>query len=86
MHTVYGVVSLAEIVIGVLLVGRLALGPTVADRIVALNTICTQAALSVLFYAAYADRAIYMDVALWFASFSYLGAIVFARYLERELL
>lgn len=86
MHTVYGALALAEIAIGVLLVVRLALGPTVADRIVALNTICTQAALSVLFYSAYADRTIYLDVALWFASFSYLGSIVFARYLERELL
>ena len=86
MQTVFGVIALAEISIGVLLVVRLALGPTVADRIVALNTICTQAALSVLFYSAYADRTVYLDVALWLASFSYLGAIVFARYLERELL
>ena len=86
MRTAYGAIALAEIAIGMLLLGRLALGPTVADRIVALNTICTQAALSVLFYAAYADRSVYLDVALWFASFSYLGAIVFARYLERELL
>ena len=86
MHTVYGAVSLAELAVGVLLLVRLALGPTVADRVVALNTICTQASLSVLFYAAFADRSIYLDVAIWFASFSYLGAIFFARYLERELL
>jgi multicomponent Na+:H+ antiporter subunit F len=86
MHTVYGALALAELAIGVVLVVRLALGPTVCDRVVALNTICTQAALSVMFYAAYADRSIYLDVALWFASFSYLGAIVFARYIERELL
>ncbi|ACU73700.1 multiple resistance and pH regulation protein F [Catenulispora acidiphila DSM 44928] len=86
MHTVYGALALAEIAIGALVVLRLALGPTVADRIVALNTVCTQAALSVFFYAAYTDRSIYLDVAIWFASFSYLGAIVFARYLERELL
>lgn len=86
MRTVYGVISVAEIAIGILLMVRLAIGPTVADRVVALNTICTQAALSVFFYAAYADRSIYLDVALWFVSFSYLGAIVFARYLERELL
>ena len=39
-----------------------------------------------LFFAAFADRTIYLDVALWLASFSYLGAIVWARYLERGLL
>ena len=46
----------------------------------------TQAAIAVLFFAAYADRTIYCDVALWLSSFSYLGAIVWSRYLERELL
>jgi multicomponent Na+:H+ antiporter subunit F len=71
--------------IGLLLV-RLGRGPSVSDRIVALNTISTQAALAVLFFAAFADRSIYVDVALWLASFSYLGALVWARYLQRGLL
>jgi multicomponent Na+:H+ antiporter subunit F len=65
---------------------RLAMGPTISDRIVALNTLSTQATLAVLFFAAFADRSIYLDVSLWLASFSYLGAIVWARYLERGLL
>jgi multicomponent Na+:H+ antiporter subunit F len=71
--------------IGLLLV-RLGRGPSVSDRVVALNTVSTQAALAVLFFAAFADRSIYVDVALWLASFSYLGALVWARYLERGLL
>jgi multicomponent Na+:H+ antiporter subunit F len=71
--------------IGLLLV-RLGRGPSVSDRIVALNTISTQAALAVLCFAVFADRSIYVDVALWLASFSYLGALVWARYLERGLL
>jgi multicomponent Na+:H+ antiporter subunit F len=58
----------------------------VSDRVVALNTISTQCALVVLFYAAVSDRTIYLDAALWLASFSYLGALVWARYLERGLL
>jgi multicomponent Na+:H+ antiporter subunit F len=40
----------------------------------------------VLFFAAFADRSIYLDVAMWLASFSYLGALVWARFLERGLL
>jgi multicomponent Na+:H+ antiporter subunit F len=80
---IVGIFQLAFI--GLLLV-RLARGPSVSDRIVALNTISTQAALAVLFFAAFADRPIYVDVALWLASFSYLGALVWARYLERGLL
>jgi len=53
---------------------------------VALNAMSTQAAIAVLFFAAYADRTIYYNVALWLSSFSYLGAFVWSRYLERELL
>jgi multicomponent Na+:H+ antiporter subunit F len=84
--TYYAAVALAETVIGALLLFRLAAGPTVSDRIVALNTLSTQATLAVLFYAAAADRTVYLDVAVWLGSFSYLGAIVWSRYLERGLL
>jgi multicomponent Na+:H+ antiporter subunit F len=86
MTTVYLSVCLAEVAIIGLLLVRLALGPSVSDRIVALNTISTQSAIAVLFFAAFAGRDIYLDVALWMVSFSYLGALVWARYLERGLL
>jgi multicomponent Na+:H+ antiporter subunit F len=79
-------VAIAEIAITALLFIRLAAGPTISDRIVALNTMSTQAALAVLFFAAFAGRTIYLDISLWLASFSYLGAIVWSRYLERGLL
>lgn len=83
---VYLAASIAEMIVALLLLPRLAIGPSVGDRVVALNTASTQAALAVLFYAAYADRPIYLDVAIWLVSFSYLGAIVWARFLERGLL
>jgi multicomponent Na+:H+ antiporter subunit F len=86
MSNVFIAVCIAELVIVALLLVRVALGPTVSDRIVALNTMSTECAIAVLFFAAFADRVIYLDVALWLTSFSYLGAIVWARYLERELL
>jgi multicomponent Na+:H+ antiporter subunit F len=82
----YLAVAIAEIAITVLLFIRLAAGPTISDRIVALNTMSTQSALAVLFFAAFAGRTIYLDISLWLASFSYLGAIVWSRYLERGLL
>jgi multicomponent Na+:H+ antiporter subunit F len=78
--------TIAEVALAALLVVRLAAGPTISDRIVALNTMSTQAALAVMYFAAFAGRTGYLDVALWLASFSYLGAIVWSRYLERELL
>ena len=86
MSQAYLAAAIAEIAIMALLLFRLAAGPTICDRIVALNAMSTQAALAVLFFAAFAGRTIYCDVAIWLASFSYLGAIVWSRYLERELL
>lgn len=86
MRTLLATVAAAELVLIAVLLIRVARGPSVTDRIVALNTISTQAAIAVLFFAAFADRVIYLDVALWLSSFSYLGALVWARYLERGLL
>jgi multicomponent Na+:H+ antiporter subunit F len=86
MSEVFIAVAIAEICVVALLLIRLARGPSVGDRVVALNAISTQATLSVLYVAAFADRDFYTDVALWMASFSYLGALVWARYLERGLL
>ncbi|HEY0400046.1 MAG TPA: monovalent cation/H+ antiporter complex subunit F [Acidimicrobiia bacterium] len=86
MTTIFGAACLAEILVMFVLLVRLMAGPTVSDRIVALNTISTQAALAVLCYSVYADRSVYLDVALWLGSFSYLGTVVWSRYLERGLL
>jgi multicomponent Na+:H+ antiporter subunit F len=79
-------VAVAEIAIVAVLLVRLAIGPTVSDRVVALNTISVQATLALFAYSAFADRSFYLDAALWLASFSYLGTIVWARYIERGFL
>jgi multicomponent Na+:H+ antiporter subunit F len=86
MTGVYIAVALAETAIVGLLLIRLARGPSICDRVVALNTISTQMTLALLFFAAFADRTIYLDAALWLSSFSYLGTLIWARYLERGLL
>lgn len=86
MTNVYIAVCIAEIAIVGLLLIRVARGPSVSDRVVALNTMSTECGIAVLFFAAFSDRVIYLDVALWLTSFSYLGALVWARYLERGLL
>lgn len=86
MSHVYFWVCAAELGVAALLLVRLAIGPTVSDRLVALNTISTQSTLAVLFFAAFAQRSIYLDVALWLCSFSYLATVVWARYLERGFL
>jgi multicomponent Na+:H+ antiporter subunit F len=86
LASVYIAVALAEIALVAPLLIRLALGPSICDRVVALNAISTQATLTLLFFAAFAQRTVYLDVSLWLSSFSYLGTLIWARYLERGLL
>lgn len=86
MSTVLAAGCLGELLIAGVLLVRVAAGPTVCDRIVAVNTMTTQVTLAVLLFAAYAGRAVYADAALWLSSFSYLGTLVWSRYLERGLL
>ncbi len=86
MTALYAAGCLVELACTVLVFGRLVAGPTVSDRLVALNTMSTQSTLAVIFFAAFADRSIYLDVSLWLASFSYLATIVWSRFLERGLL
>ena len=86
MDALFIAVPIVELVLVLALLVRVAIGPSVTDRIVALNTVSTVTAVAVLFFAADAERVSYLDVALWLSSFSYLGAFVWARYLERGLL
>jgi multicomponent Na+:H+ antiporter subunit F len=81
-----GWVAACEVAVIAVVLVRLALGPTVSDRVVALNTVSAQATLALFCYAVFADRSLYLDPVLWLSSFSYLGTIVWARYLERGLL
>jgi multicomponent Na+:H+ antiporter subunit F len=86
VSTIFLAAAVAEMALAAPLIARLAAGPTICDRIVALNTMAAQATLVVLLFAAFTERTIYLDPALWLASFSYVGTIVWARYLERGLL
>ncbi|HEY2796073.1 MAG TPA: monovalent cation/H+ antiporter complex subunit F [Micromonosporaceae bacterium] len=86
MTLVWDIACAAEVAISLLLFVRVAAGPSVSDRIVALNVISTQLTLAILAFSVAADRSIYTDTAIWLVSFSYLGALVWARFLERGLL
>lgn len=86
MRTVAMIVCFTQLAIACLLLLRLGHGPTVSDRIVAVNAISTQIAVAILFYAVAADRVAYLDVAIWMVAFGYLTSFVWARYLERGLL
>jgi len=61
---------------------RILLGPTVSDRVVALDTINTLVIGSMIIFGAAFKEIIYIDVAIVYASLSFVGTLYIARYLE----
>ena len=77
-------VALAMLSVALLLAFiRLARGPTLPDRVVALDLISILTAGSAAVYAIAAEEADFLDVALILALISFIGTVAFARYLER---
>ena len=71
--------SLALVLTGV----RLGMGPSLADRVVALELIALIAVAIMLTYAIQVGRPAFMDVALVLALTAFMAAVGFARFLER---
>ena len=62
---------------------RLLQGPTIADRVVALDAM-TIISLSIIVYiASMAGRLLYVDAALVYGLISFIGVVAVARYLEK---
>lgn len=67
----------------VLTVVRLILGPSLADRVVALELLALIAVAYIIAYAVQAGRPAFMDVALVLALTGFMATVGFARFLER---
>jgi multicomponent Na+:H+ antiporter subunit F len=65
---------------------RLWNGPSTGDRVLALETIGALGVLILVALSLIAERLIYLDLAVLLALFSFLGTLVIARYMERDLL
>jgi multicomponent Na+:H+ antiporter subunit F len=81
--TVGGFAALAVCGVTVLLaVVRLVRGPSVADRVVALDLLSAVAVGIMAAWSVAADDAVYLDVALLVALLAFLGTVAFAAYAE----
>lgn len=69
---------------GVLVVVRLVIGPTVADRVIAADALLVTAMCGVLLAAAQSESAIGIDTVLVVALLGFIATGVLARYIERR--
>jgi multicomponent Na+:H+ antiporter subunit F len=63
---------------------RLLRGPTVPDRVVALDLIGVLIVCIIVAVAAATGQQTYLDVAIVIALVSFVGTVAYARYIERE--
>jgi multicomponent Na+:H+ antiporter subunit F len=69
---------------GILIVIRLLIGPTVADRVIAADALLVTAMCGVIVSAAHSDSAVGVDTVLVVALLSFIATGVLARYIERR--
>jgi multicomponent Na+:H+ antiporter subunit F len=83
-------VIITDVVFAILIVGvflafiRLARGPSLPDRVVALDLITVQAAAILAVDTIATGHSVFLDAAIVLALISFLGTVAFARYLERR--
>ena len=82
IYNIAAIMALAGIVLSFV---RLILGPTIADRAVALDGMTIIAISLIVFIAYYSNRVIYLDVAIVYGLISFVGIVAIARYLERGI-
>ena len=59
---------------------RLVVGPTVADRMIGLNLVGAQILALLVVISVRADRSIYLDVALVYDIFGFIGILAMTRF------
>jgi len=80
------IIAIAIIVLGVVLtLIRAMLGPTAADRMVAVDSMTTITTALLVLLAFYFKRYIYLDIALVYAVLAFVATLAVARYMEGGL-
>lgn len=78
-------IILPVLALAVLLVAfRFLLGPTIADRIIAVDLLITIGVGIIATYSVIADETIFLDVAMILALIAFLSTVAFSYYLKKR--
>lgn len=80
---IYTSLLLITVSLGLLFV-RFVLGPTIEDRIVAVDILSVVAIAFIAVYSLLTSEIVFIDVAVILGLVSFLGTVAFAYYLERR--
>ena len=83
MNMLYLVAGIAFLITMALALARAFVGPTVFDRILAVNMFGTKAVLLVALIAFFSGRADLLDIALLYSLLNFIGVVAALRLVER---
>ena len=79
-----GLAALAMLLVSMILVlWRMARGPTAADRVIALDLLSMLVVAFLVAVSIHAQETSYLDVAIAYACIAFLGTVALARYISR---
>ncbi|WDF69466.1 monovalent cation/H+ antiporter complex subunit F [Sphingobacterium oryzagri] len=85
LETYFDYVILPVLAISVMLVFiRLFKGPSVVDRVIALDLIITTGIGIITVYSIRTNQKVFLDVAIILALIAFLGTVAFAYYIEKQ--
>ena len=84
MIAFFNVVASILTLLALVMVGRLIMGPTSADRAVALDAINTLVIGIMIVLAAHFESVVMIDVAIIYAALSFVSTMFIARYIEER--
>lgn len=82
------ILSIALIIIGIsfiLVVIRFLLGPSILDRVIALDVLTVSSIGVIVLLAHFLNRELYIDVSIVYGILSFIGVIIIAKYMEKSL-
>ncbi len=68
----------------ILLFVRFLLGPSIADRVIALDLLITTGIGIIAIYSIITDQPTFLDIAMILALIAFLGTVAFSYYLEKR--
>ncbi len=84
--TIMIIISAVFIILAVILTFiRFLIGPTVYDRIAALDVLTLITTVIIVVLAVNYKQKIFMDVAIVYSLLSFIGVIAFARFMEKKI-
>jgi multicomponent Na+:H+ antiporter subunit F len=68
-----------------LTLARLIVGPTISDRVVALDLLALTIVGNIAVWVLLSDDTVFLDTAIMIGLLGFIGSVAFARYIERGL-